>query len=254
MMKRGETPCSAVTYVKNGGSQFEKCLRSTLFCREHVILDGGSTDETLDLARRYNCRIVPQDRQFLDEAGRIIDFGGIASQACSEAREEWIVLIAADEELEDELVQSMIEVISSGEKGAYFVHRYFLLDGRVMLYSALTPERHIRLCHRKALLGFRKRVHERPILAPGITPKLLRRGRHYIPLTESPAVLKQKYRRYLVLEGQNFSTFGWFRWIRYALRRLIILSVLLFRMMKIRLFHRSADCLPLRYDCLNILY
>ena len=253
-VERGDVPASAICYVRNGGSHFEKALRSVQFCREHVVLDGGSIDQTLLLAYRYGCRVTKQNPKFLNAEGRIIDFGGVANQAYGETREPWIVLIAADEELEPELVQSMIAVIRAGEVGVYSVYRYFLLDGRVMQYSALTPESHIRLCHREALLGFTKRIHERPVLAPGIIPKPLSKGRHYIPLTDTPAVMKEKYRRYLTLEEQNFVTFGWLRWMRYALRRLLIIAVLLFRMLRIRLLHSWKDCLPLRYDLLNVWY
>lgn len=252
--ERGDVPASAITYVRNGGPAFEKCLQSAQFCKEHVILDGGSTDDTLALAEKYHCRVFKQDTKNLNAEGRIVNFAGVANQAYAETREPWIVLIAADEELEDVLIQSMTEVIQKGEKGAYFVNRYFLLDGKVMEYSSLTPEHHLRLCHRDLLIEFRKPVHERPILAPGTVPQVLPRGRHYIPLIETPRVMKEKYRRYLALEEQNFVSFGWLRWMRYALRRLLIMGVLMARMLKIRLLHASADCLPLRYDMLNIWY
>ena len=52
---------------------------SCLPCREHVVPDEGSTDGTIDLVKRYGCRLLPQDRRFLSADGRIVDFGGIAT-------------------------------------------------------------------------------------------------------------------------------------------------------------------------------
>lgn len=253
--KRGDVPASAITYVRNGGPAFEDCLRSVLFCKEHVVLDGGSTDGTVERARRYGCRVLPQDFKFLNAEGCIIDFGGIVNQAYQETRERWVVLLAADEAFDVELMESIKEVIRSGKKGAYFVNRYFVLDGHVMLHASTNPNHQIRLCHRDAVTGFQKVVHERPVLAPGITPRLLPRGLQRIPLTDSPGALKQKYRRYLALEeARSFSSFGWLRWTCFAFWRLLIMMVLMGRMLRFRILHDVRDCLPLRYDMLNIWY
>lgn len=254
-MTRGDIPCCAMTPVRNGGPLFERCLRSGLFCREHVILDGGSTDGTLDLAARYGCRIVRQDPAFLDESGRIINFGGIVTQGFMEARsQEWLLLLAADEELSDELIASMTDVIRAREKGAYYVNRYFLLDGRPVPHASMSPDHQIRLCHREAILGFKKVVHERPVLAPGVTPRLLENGSQYLPLTQTPAELRQKYRRYLDLEKRRFDTFGWLQWISYALRRVLVTGMLLGRMSWFRVRYPWRSCLPLRYEFVNIWY
>lgn len=254
-MMRGDTPCSAVSYVRNGGALFEGCLRSGLFCREHVVLDGGSTDGSLDLARRYGCRILPQDPRFLDRDGRIIHFGGIANQAYAAAEQKWVLLLGADEALSEELEQSIRAVIASGRKGAYFVHRYFVFHGRVMRHASTNPNSQIRFCHRDSMLGFKhKPVHERPILAPGVTEQLLPGGVQLLPIVDTPGQWKTKYRRYLDLERAQLSSFGWRRWIPYAVQRLCIMLVLFGRMIGYRIFFRHRDCLPLRYDMLNLWY
>lgn len=254
MIKRGTIPCSVMMYIKNGGPRLRQALESTVMLREHLILDGGSTDGSLELAREYDCRIVRQDSAFLSETGRIIDFGGIATQAYNETREPWIVFLAADEQLSPQCVEEMVKVIDADRRGAYFFDRYFMIDGRVRRYSSTKENRQIRFCHRSAVLGFRKRVHERPILAQGVVPEVLPRATQYMPLTETPAELWVKYLRYITLEEGHFVNFGWLRWLHFAVRRLAIMVVQLSRMLWMRLRYDRRDCLPLRYDLLNVKY
>ena len=44
---------SATIIVKNGERTIERCLRSVSFADEIIILDSGSTDQTLAIARRH---------------------------------------------------------------------------------------------------------------------------------------------------------------------------------------------------------
>ncbi len=252
--RRGTLPCSVIMYIRNSGPLFERCLQSALPCREHVVLDGGSRDGSADLARKYGCRVLPQDPKFLDPTGRILDFGGIATQAYEESTEPWITFLAADEELNDDFIAAMQRVIERGEKGAYLVDRYFIINGRVMKYFSTKHNRQIRFCDRASVLGFTKAVHERPVLASGVVPKVLEGGAQYLPTLETPAELKEKYRRYLDLDKGRIESFGWIGWIGFASRRFAIMAMLIARVLWIRVIHDSQDCMPLGYEWLNVWY
>jgi RimJ/RimL family protein N-acetyltransferase/glycosyltransferase involved in cell wall biosynthesis len=253
-LERGHFSCSVISYVRNGGARFEGCLKSCLPCREHVVLDGGSTDGTAELARKYGCRVLPQDKRFLDTDGRIVDFGGIATQAYRSATEEWVALLAADEELSDAFIQAIARVMTSGEKGAYLVDRFFVIDGRVMRYFSTTHNHQMRFCHRNAVTGFVKRVHEKPVYAPGVMPRVLDGGYLYLPLTETPKELWSKYLRYLPVDAGRLAGMGWWRWLHFAVRRIAVMTMLVMRMFWIRIVHDHRECMPLSYEILNIWY
>ena len=65
---------------------------------EIVVVDGGSTDRTQEIARQAGARVV--ERPFTDHADQ-------KNYAASLAAHDWIFLLDADEELSDELKESV---------------------------------------------------------------------------------------------------------------------------------------------------
>ena len=56
-------PVSAVIITLNAAKQLEACLQSLSFCDEIVVVDSGSTDETIALADRYQAKVVEQAKR-----------------------------------------------------------------------------------------------------------------------------------------------------------------------------------------------
>ncbi len=92
----GDTPLvSIVTVVYNGAASLERTIQSVLAQShpriEYIIMDGGSTDGTLDILRRYDDRIAywrsAKDKGIYDAMNK-----GIA-----ECTGEWIGMINADD-------------------------------------------------------------------------------------------------------------------------------------------------------------
>lgn len=51
---------SGVVTTLDNAATLEACLSSLRFCDEIVLLDSGSTDATLEIARRHGARIAAQ--------------------------------------------------------------------------------------------------------------------------------------------------------------------------------------------------
>jgi glycosyltransferase involved in cell wall biosynthesis len=69
-----QTPLSVAMIAKNAAEYIPKALRSVQWADEIVLLDGHSTDETREIARRYGARVIekdfesfPAERQFVLE-------------------------------------------------------------------------------------------------------------------------------------------------------------------------------------------
>lgn len=252
-MHRGSLPCSAITFVRNGGAAFERCLSSCLHCAEHVVLDGGSSDETVKLAASYGCTILPQDERFLDAAGRIIDFSGVMNQGIAIAQYPWILKLDADEYLSPALIASIRTTVERGEPGAFLFLRQPIVYGRLIEHESFGPTTQIRLLHTNVFDGFGKIVHEKPKLHPGVQPQLLP-GIQYVPIDSTPRQLRQKYRQYLMLEERARNVHTWGAWLRIIWNRGIRIVYWLLRIVWVHARHRPSRCLPLGYEWLNLWY
>ena len=83
---------SAVVTTLDNAATLEACLASLRFCDELVLLDSGSTDATLDIARKHGARIASQP---------FAGYGPQKQAAIDLASGEWILLLDADEHLAD---------------------------------------------------------------------------------------------------------------------------------------------------------
>ncbi len=85
-------PLSVVVTTLDNAATLERCLASVAWADEILLLDSGSRDATLEIARRHGARIHSQP------------FRGYARQkqdAIDRARHAWVLLLDADEALDD---------------------------------------------------------------------------------------------------------------------------------------------------------
>lgn len=100
-------PCSVYIVTLNCGKWLKKTLDSVRDFAEVVILDSGSTDNTMDIARQYaNVRIRHQDW---------LGYSAQKAMALSECTQPWALNLDGDEELSPELVDEIKSVIAEGK-------------------------------------------------------------------------------------------------------------------------------------------
>ena len=99
---------SAFIVCKNEAASIERCLASLAWCDEIVVVDSGSTDATLEICARHNCRIA--HRQWTGYVEQ-------KSHALSLCSQPWILNLDADEEVSPELrdeIRAMLESDAGG--------------------------------------------------------------------------------------------------------------------------------------------
>jgi len=87
---------SAVIIVKNGERTIKKTLNSLISFDDVVVYDNGSTDNTIQIAKSYpNVNLIQGD---------FLGFGKTKNIAASFAKNDWIITLDSDEELDGELL------------------------------------------------------------------------------------------------------------------------------------------------------
>src|ERR1051325_11606348 len=89
---------SAVLITRNAAATLDACLESLAFADEIVVVDSGSTDSTVVIARRRGARVVQKEW---------LGFGRQKQFAVEQAKHDWVLCVDADERVSPELAASI---------------------------------------------------------------------------------------------------------------------------------------------------
>ena len=124
---------TAVVLTKNSQATIRKCLDSVSFCRQIIVIDDGSTDNTLKIVKDYYLRIYRRELDFFSNQR---DFG------MEKARTDWVLFVDSDEVVSKKLSQSIRIAISRPTKnGAYYIKRRDFWWGRELKYGEVSKIR-----------------------------------------------------------------------------------------------------------------
>lgn len=157
---------SAVLIVKDSAESLRRCLESVTWCDEIVIMDSGSTDTTLDIAREFTDKIfVNTDWQ---------GYGPQRQLAQAKASSEWIFMIDADEQVTPELKTSIQKIVTENDQSAvYATPRLSWVFGRFIRHCGWYPDYVIRLYPAARGRYGDDRVHEKVYYNEGTQLKYL---------------------------------------------------------------------------------
>jgi len=147
-------PISATILTKNSAARLDEVLTALHWCDEVVVLDTGSTDDTLAIARRH------WNVSFHRLAGPFSGFGRVRRQAVALARHDWILSIDSDEIVTPALAAEIAALaLDPGTVYTMPFHNYF--NGRQITTCGWHPDRHERLFNRTATNFCGSEVHEK---------------------------------------------------------------------------------------------
>jgi len=141
---------SIVVITFNEEANIGRVLESVRAADEHIVLDCGSTDRTLEIARAFGAKTFTEK------------WKGYAAQknsAIDKATGDWVLSLDADEAVEPELMEEIRHVLDHNPAvNGYYMPRknYFL--GRWTRHGGFYPDRKLRLFRRG-----RGRFGERPV-------------------------------------------------------------------------------------------
>ena len=140
-------PISAHILTYNSERTIERALASLSFAEEIILIDSGSTDATLEIAKKHTDKIFYQS------------WKGYVAQtryASSYCRYDWLFWLDSDEEVSTDLANEIKTTLAANQKEpldkqlhAYVMQRRSFYLGRWILHGAWTPDKNIRLYHKK---------------------------------------------------------------------------------------------------------
>jgi glycosyltransferase involved in cell wall biosynthesis len=131
-------PLSVAIITKDEEANLPGCLKSVAFATQIVVVDSGSTDGTLEIARDFGCDVFTEPWK---------GFGPQKQMAIDRCREPWVLVLDADERIPPETEKAIRQVVSGGEGGApgYSFPRKNFFQGRWIRHMGWWPDRITRL-------------------------------------------------------------------------------------------------------------
>jgi len=147
-----KTPLSAAIITKNEEENLPDCLGSLFFSDQIVLVDSGSTDRTVDIARAYGCDIFIESWK---------GFGPQKQFAISQCRNDWVFVIDADERIPAETMSAIKEVVSGpGDISGYYLPRKNYFQDKWIRHMGWWPDPVLRLFRKNCGRMTAASVHE----------------------------------------------------------------------------------------------
>jgi glycosyltransferase involved in cell wall biosynthesis len=133
-------PLSVAIIAKNEAINLPDCLSSVAFADQIVVVDSGSSDDTVKIARAFGCDVFPEPWR-----------GGFGAQkqfAVDRCRHPWVLVLDADERIPREtatVIRRIVEGRSMDDAAGYSFPRKNFFQGRWIRHAGWWPDRVVRL-------------------------------------------------------------------------------------------------------------
>lgn len=191
---------SVCIIVKNAQATIKECLESLREFDEIILLDNGSTDSTIQIAREFNATYGCLRL----ESSEFIGFGALKNLCISYAKNEWILSIDSDEVLESSALEQ-IKTLDLKPQNIYALSRKNLYNGKWIKACGWSPDFVWRIFNKNFTQFNENIVHESVIIPPN-AQKIHLQGyiKHYA--CNGIAQLLDKLQRYTTLYTEQHTT------------------------------------------------
>lgn len=145
---------SVIIIAKNEALHLRTCLDSIRWVDEIIVLDSGSTDDTVAIAKEFTDKVYSTDWP---------GYGIQKQRALDYATGTWVLNIDADESVSEALRQDICHVMQRDQADAYRIPILLNFYGKSLYYS-WSPKHHVRLFKRVGVRYNENRVHEAVLL------------------------------------------------------------------------------------------
>ena len=173
---------SAILITLNEENNIARCLESVSFCDEIIVVDGGSSDKTIEIAKSFGAKVEVKTQWQ--------GFGAQKTIALSRASGDWVLSIDADEVVSPELKLKILQAIDQDRINGFFINRLSNFLGHWMRHGGWHPDHILRLARKNECHFDLAPIHEKMIVN-GPTGYLQGRLLHYSYPTIDRVLAKQ---------------------------------------------------------------
>ena len=183
---------SVIIIALNQEQHIVPCLETVRFADEIILVDSGSRDRTLELARAYTDRIYTTEWR---------GFGATKNFALDQTRLDWVFSLDTDERVPTALREEIKAVVrADGPQAGYRVPRKNYFCGRWIKHLGWYPDYTLRL-FRRTQGRFRERAVHEEVVVQGQVGQLQTPLDHYSYKSVSEYVARlDRYARLAALE------------------------------------------------------
>jgi len=187
---------STVIITLNAETYLRRVLESVSFTREIVVVDCGSTDNTLKICRQFGARIFQRNWT---------GYGAQKNFGIEQAQGPWILSLDADEVLSEELTREIRALPEHPPYSGYRIPRVNHYFGRALHHGGQYPDLQLRLFLKEKGRFNQRPVHE-SVVVSGSIGRLSGEILHYS--YDSIEEYFNKFSRYTSLEAERLHSEG----------------------------------------------
>jgi len=147
-------PLSVAIIAQDEAQNLPDCLKSVAFAEQIVVVDSGSADDTVRIARDFGCDVFQEPWR-----------GGFGAQkqfAVDQCRHAWVLVLDADERIPPDTAAAIRQVLANPADAVagYRLPRKNFFQGRWIRHAGWWPDRVVRLFQKKRGRMIPSAVHE----------------------------------------------------------------------------------------------
>ncbi|WP_428225843.1 glycosyltransferase family 2 protein [Flavobacterium sp.] len=179
-----------ITY--NEAKILSKCLEKLSWADEIVVVDSGSTDQTVQIAEEFGSKVIHHPFE---------NFGKQKQFALEQTKNDWVLSLDADEVVSDALILEIQRLEFNSKINGYLIPRTHVFLNKIFNYGSENKKPILRLFNKKEGGFTPDKVHE-VIKVNGALSRLKSEMLHYTVFDISTAINKQI--KYSLLSGELF--------------------------------------------------
>jgi glycosyltransferase involved in cell wall biosynthesis len=187
---------SVIILTKNSEKYLKKVLESLKDFAEILIIDNGSTDNTLNIAESFkNCKIYKE---------KFIGFGPLKNKALMYAKNDWVLFVDSDEIVKKSMIEKIKTIDFNKKNVVYSFLRDNYYKDKLIKCCGWENDYVIRLFNKKYTKFNNKLVHESVIIKNDTKIIKIKDGfKHYAYSSIEQLIEKMQYYSSLFAKENN---------------------------------------------------